>query len=285
MYPENSFSSQIKDVFLNHRGRFARATFAVTFAALLLFISITSPLLYKLCGLFLPKFIVNLMALAYMIYMIYAMFALCIKRLHDLNLAGWYSVALLIPFLNIVFIAHLCVKKGDLGSNKYGEALDYQGPSLLLFFSYAALLVYGLATGVALYYGAKLGNIQNTGEGAQKLLGTLPKKMREELKNTPRAMGVLFVNNQLAGAVVSITKSRVLVRGTDTKRLIQGALSQGGKVEIRFPDNSLANIIKFVSSDDSFSVQMAVFEIDKPIGTPAKLNDKNRKLLEDINAF
>ena len=287
MYPGNSFSSQLKDIFLNHRGRFARATFAVTFAALLLFMSITSPLLYKFCGLFLPMFMVVLLVLVYAIYMTYALFVLCIKRLHDMNLAGWYSVALLIPFFNFVFIAYLCLKKGDLGDNSYGGALvDYQGPSVLLFFSYAVLLVYAGFTGVGLYYGVKLRDIQNTGQGAQKMIGVLPKKIQAELKNTPRAMGVLFVNSQFAGPAVSITKSRILVQGTDLKRTIQSVLSQKGKVEIRFPDNSQANITQFVSSDDSLSVQMAVFEMDKPIGTPpAKLGERNRKLLENINAF
>ena len=85
---ENSFSDKIKDIFFNHRGRFSRETFVITFAGLLLFIFISSPLLYKLCGLFLPWLLIVLLAMAYVVYMIYAMIVLCIKRLHDLNMSG-----------------------------------------------------------------------------------------------------------------------------------------------------------------------------------------------------
>ena len=98
-------------------------------------------------------------------------------------------------------------------------------------------------------------------------------------------MGVLFVNSQFVTAAVSITKNRVLVRGVSFKQIMQQALLQRKKVEVRFSDNSSANVTKFVVSDDSSSVQMAVFEIDQPIGVPAKLEDRTRQLLEKINAF
>ena len=282
---ESSFSNQIKDVFFNHRGRFSRETFAITFAGLLLFIFISSPLLYKLCGLFLPWLIIVLLALAYVGYMIYAMFVLCIKRLHDLNMSGWASILVMIPLLNILLVAYLCLTKGDSGNNRYGEALDYKGPSFLLFLSYAVLCFYALATGVGLYYGKKLRNIQNTGQGVQKMIGILPKAVREELKQNPRAMGVLFVDNQFTAPAVSITENRILIRGIEFKTIIQQALLKGKKVEVRFSDNSFANVTKLVVSDDSLSVQMAVFEIDQPIGVPAKLGDRNRQLLEKMNAF
>lgn len=282
---ESSFSDKIKDIFFNHRGRFSRETFVVTFAGFLLFIFISSPLLYKLCGLFLPWFLIVLLAMAYVGYMIYAMIVLCIKRLHDLNMSGWASFLVMIPLVNLLFIAYLCLKEGDFGSNRYGEALDYEGPSFLLFLSYAVLCVYAVAMGAGLYYGKKLRSIQNTGQGVQKMIGILPKSVQEELKQNPRAMGVLFIDNQFASPAVSITKNRVLVRGIDFKQAIQQALSQGKKVEVRFSDNSFANVTRLVVSDDSLSVQMAVFEIDQPIGVPAELGDRNRQLLERMNAF
>ena len=118
MYGSNSLSAKIKDIFLNHRDRFSRETFVITFTALLVFMFVTSPLLYKLCGLFLPMFIIILLGIGYVAYMIYAMFVLCIKRLHDLNITGWASVSLMIPILNIFFIAYLCLKKGDYGKKQ-----------------------------------------------------------------------------------------------------------------------------------------------------------------------
>ena len=62
-------------------------------------------------------------------------------------------------------------------------------------------------------------------------------------------------------------------------------LLQNKKVVIRFSDNSKASITRLITSDDSLSVQIAVFEINQDIGAPAELGDKNKKLLENINAF
>ena len=217
--------------------------------------------------------------------MTYALFVLCIKRLHDLNMTGWLSVLLIVPVLNVLFMAYLCLSKGDPGSNSYGDSLNYEGPPFLLFLCYAVLCFHVVIMGVGLFYWKKLGNIQNTGQGVQKMINILPKKAQEELKNSPRAMGAVFVDNKFMTPGVSITKNRVLVRGINFKHIIQTALSQNKKVEIRFPDNSKASITRFVTSDDSLSVQMAVFEMDQEIGTPAKLGDRNKKLLENINAF
>lgn len=183
------------------------------------------------------------------------------------------------------FWAYLCLRKGDPGTNNYGDSLEYEGPSFILFLCYAVLCLYAVGTGVGLFYAKKLRNIQNTAQGAQKLVSILPKRLQKELKNTPRAMGALFVNDQFTVPAVLITKNRILVRGTNFKYAIQTALSQKKKVEIRFPDNSLASVTRFVVSNDSVSVQMAVFEIDKPIGTPTELREGNRKLLEGMNAF
>lgn len=285
MYETNSFSAKIKNIYFNHEDRFSRKTFVVTFVGLLVFLFISSPLLYKLCSLFLPFVLIVLFALAYVVCVIYAMIVLCIKRLHDLNLSGWLSILVMIPYLNILFLAYLCIKEGVPESNDYGDALEYEGPAFLLFLCYGVLCVYAAMMGVGLYFGAKLRNIQNTSQGVQKLVNLVPKTLKEELISNPKAMGALFINNQFTVPVVSITKNRVLVRGNHFKPVIQAALSQNKTVEIRFSDDSTAKITRFITSDDSVSVQMSVFEIDKPFLIPAKLSDRNRKFLENINAF
>ena len=290
MHEEDSFLDRIKEVFFNPNGRFSRETFVITFTGLLLFASITSPLLYKLCGLFLPVFIINLLALGYVGYIIYAFFVIYIKRLHDLNLTGWLSLIILFPVLNFFFTIYLCIKDGSPGQNKHGDSLLYDGPSVLLFLCYAVLGLYALGTGAGLIYWKKMRNIPNTGAGVQQVMNIIPKnlmpeKLQEDLKNNPRAMGLLFIDNQFTAPAVSITKTRVLIRGIHVYKMIQVALREGKKLEIRFSDNSVANVTKFIASDDSLSVQMAVFEIDKPLGTPAPLHKENRNLLENINAF
>ena len=282
---ENSFSDKIKNIFFDHKERFSRETFAITLTALLLFTAFTSPFIYKLCSLFLPFILVLFLVLAYVAGNIYAMFVLYIKRLHDLNRAGWLSVLILFPFLNIYFTAWLCLKKGTIGPNDYGGSLNYEGPRFLLYLCYGVLCFYGLAMVAGLFYWKKLGHIENTGSGVQQMISVLPKEVREELKNNPKAMGALFIENKFTTAAVSITENRVLVRGVDFKRIIEAALSENKPVEVRFSDNSMANITKLITANDSLSVQMAVFEIDKPIGVPAKLREENRKLLEEMKAY
>ncbi|MCZ0932975.1 MAG: hypothetical protein OXJ52_07475 [Oligoflexia bacterium] len=98
-------------------------------------------------------------------------------------------------------------------------------------------------------------------------------------------MGVLFIDNQFAGAAASIAKDRVMVVGANFKKTILAGLSAGKKVEIRFPDNSSANITRLLVFDDSPKVQMSVFLIDSPIGTPVEMDEQDKKMLNKMNAF
>lgn len=43
-----------------------------------------------------------------------------IKRLHDINLSGWFSILFLIPYLNFILILLLFLIDGTIGTNKYG---------------------------------------------------------------------------------------------------------------------------------------------------------------------
>jgi len=44
-----------------------------------------------------------------------------IKRLHDINKNGWYSMILYIPLINLFFTFYLMFKRGDKGTNQYGR--------------------------------------------------------------------------------------------------------------------------------------------------------------------
>jgi uncharacterized membrane protein YhaH (DUF805 family) len=59
-------------------------------------------------------FLFGLFVLLYPLFVITPFICLCIRRLHDLNLSGWFA---LIPFYNI----YLFSKKGYIGDNIYGE--------------------------------------------------------------------------------------------------------------------------------------------------------------------
>lgn len=282
---EISFFGKIKYIFFNHKGRFSRETFIVTLVTLFLFIAVSSPLLYKLCGLFLPVIVINIMAVVYALYMLYSMFVICIKRLHDLNKTGWISILLLFPVFNVLLIVYLALVKGVSKENNYGIPLNYKGPFGVLFASYVLLFVLCIGTGVGEFFYLKGSKLENNQQGVQGIMNFLPQKMKAVVGDNKGSIGALFIDNQFSTPVAPITENRILVRGVDSKKAVQKALSQGKKVEIRLLNDSTASVTKFIVANDSFLVQMSVFEIDKPIGTPGKLNDENRKILEEMNAF
>ena len=47
-----------------------------------------------------------------------------VRRLHDINVTGWASIALFIPVLGLLGVIYLCWKHGDVGSNQYGGVPD-----------------------------------------------------------------------------------------------------------------------------------------------------------------
>lgn len=62
----------------------------------------------------------NLVVVILLVISIPLALILTAKRLHDINLSGWFSLLLLIPFLNFVFLL-LYFIDGTIGDNKYGE--------------------------------------------------------------------------------------------------------------------------------------------------------------------
>ena len=44
-----------------------------------------------------------------------------VKRLHDINMSGWYWFVFLIPLANFIFVLYILFKDGTPGPNEYGE--------------------------------------------------------------------------------------------------------------------------------------------------------------------
>ena len=44
-----------------------------------------------------------------------------VRRLHDLDMSGWWFLLMFIPYINFAFFLYLSVKKGDTQSNQYGH--------------------------------------------------------------------------------------------------------------------------------------------------------------------
>jgi len=50
-----------------------------------------------------------------------ALSPITVKRLHDIDMSGWYYFVFLIPLINVIFGLILLFKKGTQGTNRYGE--------------------------------------------------------------------------------------------------------------------------------------------------------------------
>ena len=84
------------------------------------------------------------------IYFVYFSFIFTIRRLHDRNQSGWYSLFLLIPLFNFTLFIYLLFSKGDEGMNKYGFTRNIFGWEKLL--GQANMLISPLVIVVILFY-------------------------------------------------------------------------------------------------------------------------------------
>jgi uncharacterized membrane protein YhaH (DUF805 family) len=69
-----------------------------------------------------PNEMMLLFSALLMIIVILIMVILTVRRLHDLNLSGWFCCFLLIPYINIFCICLLFVIEGTPGDNSYGPS-------------------------------------------------------------------------------------------------------------------------------------------------------------------
>lgn len=61
-------------------------------------------------------------------------FSAYIRRLHDLNMTGWLSLLILIPFLGLLFALYLLFAPGTAGANNYGEPVTTHSLGVTLGF-------------------------------------------------------------------------------------------------------------------------------------------------------
>lgn len=55
-----------------------------------------------------------------------ATLSVTIRRLHDLDMSGWYALIYLLPVgLGFIFMAFICSKKGTPGPNRFGHDPHY----------------------------------------------------------------------------------------------------------------------------------------------------------------
>ena len=103
--------SNILKLFLSHKGRINRPTYAAAYFSAL----VCSVVLYKI---FLEStFITNIIIAPALMIML---FHLSIKRFHDVGRSGWYSLLFCVPFVNFLTFLYLLFKKGTKDPNRLG---------------------------------------------------------------------------------------------------------------------------------------------------------------------
>ncbi len=78
-----------------------------------------------------------------------------IRRLHDINMSGWFSLLIIIPLVNIVFGIFVLVKKGTEGANRFGPERITAGwekilgiITLILIVLYFVFLIAGIVMAI-----------------------------------------------------------------------------------------------------------------------------------------
>lgn len=104
-------------MFLDYEGRLNRKPYFIWG----LILGVALSILQGLMGVVAEDYtIFNVFILAISILQMVASFSLIIRRCHDLNHSGWYSLTLFIPIFNIYVIIKLLFFRGTIGPNKYG---------------------------------------------------------------------------------------------------------------------------------------------------------------------
>lgn len=120
-------TSSLLDKPLNPNGRFCRHSFAawsflntiICIFSVLLILSIFNQF-HATSYAKSMTFLGYLLTLGVLVCFFYYSFIISIRRLHDQNLSGWWSLLLIVPILNFLFFLYLLYNKGDDGMNKYG---------------------------------------------------------------------------------------------------------------------------------------------------------------------
>lgn len=117
-------TTKVAENSLSDKERLKRLSYIIRVTPLILslfLIAIFRPV-FLLLLLSIPAFIslANEILLFAALILIFAILIVSIKRLHDINLSGWWGIFLLIPLINLVFIFFLFIIDGTKGTNKYG---------------------------------------------------------------------------------------------------------------------------------------------------------------------
>lgn len=83
------------------------------------------------------------------IAMVYVGFVFAIRRLHDMNASGWWSLLMIVPLVSMIMYLVLAFKAGTDGPNRYGPARPTAGWEKILGYIMGALVVLGFIANIA----------------------------------------------------------------------------------------------------------------------------------------
>ena len=112
------FTEAVKAFFskyTNFSGRSSRSEF--WWAMLALFIA---NIVISLLTVVLGDALGGILSLVFTLGIIIPYIAIAIRRWHDLDKSGWWTLTLFIPLINIIMLLVFFTKKGTDGSNQYG---------------------------------------------------------------------------------------------------------------------------------------------------------------------
>ena len=67
-----------------------------------------------------PETRLGQISMVYLFATITPLIAVSVRRLHDANLSGWWTLMLLVPLANLVFFLSFMTRGSDPGENRYG---------------------------------------------------------------------------------------------------------------------------------------------------------------------
>jgi uncharacterized membrane protein YhaH (DUF805 family) len=97
----------------------------------------------------------SVLVLPILLVLAYISICMIIKRLHDLGLRGWWSLLLLVPLLNLLFLLYVFVWPGK-GDNSFGAPRPARGWEKLLGGLFLLLAFISAAAGMYLSGGESL---------------------------------------------------------------------------------------------------------------------------------
>ena len=95
-------------------------------------------------------FVLAIMLVSFVISMIFF-----IRRLHDIDMSGWFSLLIIVPLVNLIFGIFVLVKKGTEGANRFGASRATPGwekvlgiISLVIIVLYFVVLIAGIVMAI-----------------------------------------------------------------------------------------------------------------------------------------